>query len=42
MVINMLKTKRLEIIKATTDNIQSILEIENHSNNRNFIWQGSY
>lgn len=38
----MVETKRLYIIEARKSDIDSIIEIENSKENRNFIWQGTY
>lgn len=38
----MIITKRLSIIPCTESDIESIIEIEHHPDNRNFIWQGTY
>lgn len=35
-------TKRLYIVEANKEDIDMIMEIENHIDNRNFIWQGTY
>ncbi|MDY0235437.1 MAG: GNAT family protein [Gudongella sp.] len=38
----MLETKRLEIIEATDDYIDRIIEMESHPENRDFIWIGTF
>lgn len=38
----MIETKRLFLIEAKESDIDSIIEMENHKENRNFIWQGTY
>ena len=38
----MLETKRLEIIEATDDYIDRIIEMESHPENRDFIWMGTF
>lgn len=38
----MIETKRLKIIPAKKTDIETIIEIENHPDNREFIWQGTY
>lgn len=38
----MLETKRLYIIDATEADIETIIKLENHKDNRNFIWLGTY
>lgn len=38
----LLSTERLNITKATEKDIDLILELENHKDNRNFVWQGTY
>jgi len=38
----MIETKRLYIIKAEESDIDSIMEMENAKENKNFIWQGTY
>ncbi len=35
-------TERLNIFKATEKDIDFILELENHKDNRNYVWQGTY
>lgn len=36
------ETKRLEISESTTNHIKYIMDLEGNSDNRQFIWQGSY
>ena len=36
------KTDRLYLIEAIESDIDMIMEIENHEDNRDFIWQGTY
>ena len=36
------KTDRLYLIEAIESDIDMIMEIENHKDNRDFIWQGTY
>ncbi len=38
----MLETKRLNIISATEADIETIIKLENHRDNRDFIWLGTY
>lgn len=38
----MLETKRLEIIEATDEYIDRIIEMEKHPDNRDFIWMGTF
>ena len=38
----MIETKRLYIIDATQADIETIINLENHKDNRNFIWLGTY
>lgn len=38
----MIETKRLYIIDATEKDIETIIELENHKDNRDFIWLGTY
>lgn len=38
----MIETKRLEIIEATDDYIEKIIEMESHPENRDFIWTGTF
>jgi len=38
----MIKTKRLNIIAATEADIETIINLENHRDNRDFIWLGTY
>jgi len=35
-------TERLNIFNATEKDIDFILELENHKDNRNYVWQGTY
>ena len=35
-------TKRLNVCKAEINDIDLIIELENHRDNRNFVWQGTY
>lgn len=36
------ETKRLYILEAKESDIDMIMEIENHKDNKDFIWQGTY
>lgn len=38
----MIKTKRLDLIQATKNDINTIIEIEEDKENRDFIWLGTY
>lgn len=38
----MFQTERLEIIRATDDYIDKIIEMESHPDNRDFIWIGTF
>lgn len=38
----MIESKRLKIIPAEKEDIETIIAIENHPDNRDFIWQGTY
>jgi ribosomal-protein-alanine N-acetyltransferase len=38
----MLETKRLNIIDATEEDIETIINLESHKDNRDFIWLGTY
>lgn len=38
----MINTERLNIVEATEDDIDIIMEIEHHKENRDFIWMGTY
>lgn len=38
----MIETDRLVLIDANEADIEAIMEMENHEDNRNFIWQGTY
>lgn len=38
----MIGTKRLEIIEATDDYIDKIIEMESHPDNKDFIWMGTF
>ncbi len=38
----MIETKRLYIIEATEEDIETIIELESHKDNRNFVWIGTY
>ncbi|WP_291633006.1 hypothetical protein [Clostridium sp.] len=38
----MIETKRLFIIDATEADIETIINLESHKDNRNFIWLGTY
>lgn len=40
--IFMIETKRLYITNATEVDIETIIELENHKDNRDFIWSGTY
>ena len=35
-------TERLNVHRATKKDIDLIIELENHKDNRNFVWQGTY
>lgn len=37
-----METSNLKIIKAREEDIKDIMEMEQHEDNRNFIWQGTY
>lgn len=39
---SMIETKRLYIIEATEEDIETIIELESHKDNRNFVWIGTY
>jgi [ribosomal protein S5]-alanine N-acetyltransferase len=36
-----IETKRLNIVEATPEDVESIIEIESHKDNRDFIWIGT-
>ncbi len=38
----MIETKRLIIVEATEADIETVMELERHRDNRNFIWSGTY
>lgn len=38
----MIETKRLYIVDATEADIQTIIKLESHKDNRNFVWIGTY
>lgn len=38
----MLSTNRLNILEAKESDIKTIMEMENHIENRNFVWKGTY
>ena len=38
----MIETNRLFIVDATQADIETIINLENHKDNRNFIWLGTY
>ncbi len=38
----MIETKRLYIIDATEEDIETIIKLERHKDNRDFIWSGTY
>lgn len=38
----MIETKRLYIVEAKESDIDTIIELETHKDNRNFIWIGTY
>lgn len=38
----MIETKRLNIIDATEADIQTIIKLESHKDNRDFVWSGTY
>ncbi len=38
----MIETKRLYIIDATEEDIETIIELESHEDNRDFLWIGTY
>ena len=38
----MIETKRLIIIDATEEDIETIINLENHKDNRDFVWSGTY
>ena len=40
--IAMIETKRLYIIGATEADIETIIKLESHKDNRNFVWIGTY
>jgi len=37
----MIETHRLNIVEATTEDVDTIIEIESHKDNRDFIWIGT-
>lgn len=38
----MIETKRLYLDDAAESDIETIMELENHKDNRNFVWKGTY
>ncbi|WMJ75735.1 MULTISPECIES: GNAT family N-acetyltransferase [unclassified Sedimentibacter] len=38
----MIETKRLYLDDAKESDIDTIMELENHKDNRNFVWKGTY
>ena len=38
----MIETKRINIVKATEADIETIIELESHKDNRAFLWIGTY
>lgn len=38
----MIYSKRLYLVEANESDIESIVEMENHKDNRDFVWQGTY
>jgi [ribosomal protein S5]-alanine N-acetyltransferase len=38
----MVETKRLYLVDATEGDIETIIELESHKDNRNFVWLGTY
>lgn len=38
----MIETKRLYIVDATEADIETIIELESHKDNRDFLWIGTY
>lgn len=38
----MIETERLYIVDATEEDIETIIELENHKDNKKFIWTGTY
>lgn len=38
----MIETKRLYIVDATEADIETIIKLESHKDNRNFVWIGTY
>jgi [ribosomal protein S5]-alanine N-acetyltransferase len=40
--MGMIETKRLYIVDATKADIETIIELESHKDNRNFLWVGTY
>lgn len=38
----MINTERLQIIEAVENDLETIMEIESHKDNRDFIWIGTY
>lgn len=38
---NLIETQRLNIIEATKEDVDTIIEIESHKDNRDFIWIGT-
>lgn len=40
--MSMVETKRLYIVDATEGDIETIIELESHKDNRNFVWLGTY
>lgn len=40
--MSMVETNRLYIVDATEGDIETIIELESHKDNRNFVWLGTY
>lgn len=38
----MIQTERLELLQAKVENIDKIIEIESHEDNRDYLWIGTY
>lgn len=38
----MIETKRLNIVEAKEEDITIIMEMENHKDNKDFVWKGTY
>lgn len=41
-MINLIETKRLYIVDAKESDIETIIELENNKDNRDFVWKGTY